>query len=306
MITEDTILKLLVLHRLIQQRSGEYLLYELAWDIGAPLKYLEDIISDLGRNYLLRLEDGKVVWNPADNPSTLRPWGWNLIHKALVGTTQEVARGLGPWSIVVSEYMLLGRGRHGKKWYSGLGGLWVTFKIPTTSTFASMAPIIVPIILIRILRRNYGIENSYIKWPNDIIVNDKKIAGILIEAEAFREQILLYIGIGININNEAPLPNTISLKNILGDLTPRNRFLSLLIGWISRFEKLAMEPDKVREKYLEYLATLNRRVVAKTVMGEVKGVAVDVTDTGELIIDAGEGARKKLDPVTTYEIRHLE
>lgn len=303
MIDEETIIKLLIIQKLIHRR--EYVLRELAWEIGVRPDHLEKIVESMNNNYLLRFERGKITWNPADNPSTLKPWGWILVHEPILGSTQEASRGASPWSIVVAEYMLMGRGRHGKKWYSGLGGLWTTFKILTNSTTASMAPIIIPIILVRILRKSYNVDAS-IKWPNDIIVNNKKIAGILIEAEAFRDQILLYIGIGLNINNDPPLPDTISLKNILNKLTPRNRFLSLLIGWISRIEKLAMEPEKIRKSYLKHLETLNKEVVVKTVHGELVGTAVDVMDTGELIVETKEGEKKVLDPISTYELRHVD
>ncbi|ADI32059.1 biotin--[acetyl-CoA-carboxylase] ligase [Staphylothermus hellenicus] len=303
MISEETVIKLLIIDKLIHRQ--EYVLRELAWEIGIQPGLLERIVNDMSKNYLISIEKGRIIWNPADNPSTLKPWGWLLIHKPLLGSTQEAAKGASPWSVIVAEYMLAGKGRHGKKWYSDLGGLWTTFKILTNSQTASMTPIIIPIILVRILRKSYGVEAS-IKWPNDIIVDNKKIAGILIEGEAFRDQILLYIGIGININNDPPLPDTISLKNILNKLTPRNRFLSLLIGWMSRMEKLSLEPEKIRENYMEYLETLNRKVLVKTLQGELVGKAVDVRDTGELIIEVEAGEKKVLDPTHTFELRHID
>ena len=294
--------KLMILEKL--RDKNRQVVRELAWDIGIKPDYVNMLINELQKNFLINVDRGIVYWNPADNPSTLKPWGWNLEHRMVVGSTQEVARGRGPWSVIVAEYMLLGRGRHGKKWICSLGGLWVTFKIPVDSVTASLAPILLPVILVRIFRKNYDVPAG-IKWPNDIIIHDKKIAGILLEAEAFKDQILLYIGIGLNINNDPPLETTTSLKKVLGRLTPRNRFLSLLIGWISRMRKLAEDQDEIRKSYLKYLETLNKNIVAKTYSGEVSGRVVDVGEGGELIVEAQEGL-KILDPVTTIELRHTK
>jgi len=302
LIGRNTLLKLMILEKL--RDKNQYVVRELAWDIGTKPEYVNMLISDLKKNYLIDVDKGVVYWNPADNPSTLKPWGWSLEHKMIVGSTQEVARGRGPWSVVIAEYMLLGRGRHGKKWVCSLGGLWITFKLPVDPVTASLAPIILPVILVRIFRKNYDLSAG-IKWPNDIIIDGKKIAGILLEAEAFKDQILLYIGIGLNINNDPPLEGTTSLKEVLGRLTPRNRFLSLLIGWIARLKKLAEGQDEIRKSYIEYLETLNKTIVAKTYSGEIRGKVVDVGDSGELIVETEKGL-KILDPVTTIELRHIK
>ena len=304
MIDNRTLLKLLVIDNLIPKSS--YVMRELAWEIGVSPSLLEELIVELCNNYLISINSGQVYWNPADNPSTLKPWGWTMIHRAIAGSTQEMARGHGPWTIIVAEYMLLGRGRHGKKWYAHLGGLWTTFKILTDPKTASLMPIIIPTILVRIFKNIYGIDVK-IKWPNDIIYNGKKMAGILIEAEAFRDQILVYIGIGINVNNEPPLPGVTSLKKIKGVLTPRNRLLSQIIGWISRAHKLAEEPEEIGEQYMSCLETLGKEVVITTYEGaEVRGTALTVDDSGSLIIETKEGVKKKIDSSTAYELRHVE
>lgn len=304
MINDRTLLKLLVINSLISKSN--YVIRELAWEIGVAPSLLEELIVELSNNYLINIDNSRVYWNPADNPSTLKPWGWTMIHRAIVGSTQEMARGYGPWSIIVTEYMLLGKGRHGKKWYARLGGLWSTYKILTDPKTASLLPIIVPTILVRIFKNIYGIDVK-IKWPNDIIYNGEKIAGILLEAEAFRDQILVYIGIGVNVNNEPPLPGTTSLKKIKGVLTPRNRLLSQIIGWISRTHKLAEEPEEIREQYMSCLETLGKEVVVTTYGGvEVRGIALTVDESGSLIIETKEGVKKKIDSSTAYELRHVE
>ncbi len=302
-IDEKTVLKLLVIHQLINR--SEWILRELAWEIGVKADELRKLLEELQNNYLLTIEDSKIYWSSADNPSYIKPWGWTLIHRALLGSTQEAARGADPWSIVIAEYMLAGKGRLGKTWKSGLGGLWVTYKIMTKPETASMLPIIVPTILIRTLKRNLKID-AKIKWPNDIVYNGKKLAGILIEAEAFGDRILAYIGIGLNVNNDPPVAEAISLKQITGTLIPRNRILSILTGWIGRIKKLAKETDEIRREYMENLSTIGKRVVVETLDGKsIEGIAIDVNREGSLILDTDKG-KKMINVAETYRLRHKE
>lgn len=302
MIDENTLLKLLLLDSL--KTTSEASLHELSWEIGVEPGYLENIIRDLGRNYLIRLEGNKVVWNIADNPSYLKPWGWRVIHKTVLGSTQEYARGCGLWALVVAEYLLMGKGRHGKRWVGNLGGLWITYRLPTTPLTASYAPIAIPLIIIDLLNRSYGVK-ALIKWPNDIVYGEEKLAGILIEAEAIGSKIVLNIGIGLNVNNEPPLPGTTSLKKLIGRLIPRNGILSSITSGITKLEELVEKPESIKKKYLSGLATLNKRIKAKTIDGEIEGVAVDVNEYGDLIVEVDSG-KKILEASKTFELRHLD
>ena len=303
MLTEETLLKLLIIHNLIHK--NEWTARELAWEIGIKPEKLIELISDLQNNFLIEYSGGRVFWNPADIPSYIKPWGWTLIHRSLLGSTQDAARGYGPWTIIVSEYMLWGKGRFGKTWRTSLGGLWTTFKVMIRPETAVLLPIIIPTILVRILRKHLNID-ARIKWPNDIIVGDKKLAGILIEAEAFQENILAYIGIGLNVNNDPPVEEAVSIKAVTGSLTPRNRILSTMIGWISRIPKLAEDPEEVKEEYIENLATLGKRIEATMKDGSIiRGVAKGVDDRGSLIVELEEGGEKILDATDTYRLKHL-
>lgn len=302
MIDERTLLSLMVLDNL--KTMYEASLRELGWRIGVDTRVVENIIYDLSRCYMIKVDDNKVMWSVADNPSYLKPWGWRIFHETVLGSTQEFIRGCGLWSMVASELLLMGRGRHGRRWIGNLGGLWVSFRLPALSKTADYVPIAIPVLLIKLLRRSFGV-NAVIKWPNDIIYMDKKLAGIIIEAEALRDRIILNIGIGINVNNEPPLPGSISLKKILGRIVPRNSLLSLLTGWLTKLDELVENPEDIRKAYLENLSTLNKKIVAKTFQGSVEGVAVDVNEYGELVVKSEDG-EKILDPNSTLELRHLD
>ncbi len=303
MIPEKTVLQLLLIKHLIDR--NEWVIRELGWEIGVKQPVVESLLEELSQHYMLEINSGRVFWNPADIPSYIKPWGWTIIHRSLLGSTQDAARGHPPWTVIVAEYMLWGKGRTGKTWVTGLGGLWITLKVMVDPSTASMLPVLVPTILVRILRKNIGVD-AWIKWPNDVIVDDKKLAGILVEAEAFKEQIIAYIGVGLNVNNKPPVEEAVSLKDVLGGITPRNRVLSMIIGWISRAPKLAEKPDEIREEYREYLSTLNRRVQAIMMNGSrIEGIAKGIDEYGSLILETDKGVIK-IDATETYQLRHLE
>ncbi len=298
---EKLLLKLLIVSKLMSLRETS--LRELGWDTGLDYATVVRLIKELSKNYVLRIDGEKVYWDPADNPSTLKPWGWRLVHTPFLGSTQDAARKYGPWSIIVAEYLIQAKGRHGKTWKTGFGGLWFTISMSLPPEQAMLLPIATPVIIARTLNNLYKI-NAKIKWPNDIVVNGKKIAGILIEAEAFPSNFIIYVGIGINVNNDVTLKEAISLKKIVG-LKPRNRVFASVIGWFSRLKKIIEDKEELLKTYLENLDTLGRKVIVETVAGEVEGIAEDVTENGSIVIKTSNGV-KIFDPMAVLRLRYKE
>jgi BirA family transcriptional regulator, biotin operon repressor / biotin---[acetyl-CoA-carboxylase] ligase len=103
-------------------------------------------------------------------------------------------------TVVVAGTQTAGRGKHGARWVSGRGGLWFSFvmnkKIKTPYIFVMLTSVAILETI-----NKYGIK-AVIKWPNDILVSGKKLAGILIENDLYRGR--LVIGAGINVNNAVP------------------------------------------------------------------------------------------------------
>ncbi|WP_042667558.1 biotin--[acetyl-CoA-carboxylase] ligase [Desulfurococcus amylolyticus] len=288
----------------ILSEHDEIPISEVVREIGVQQDELISMINELSRYYLMETARSRVSWSPGDNPRRLKPWGWNYLYRIITGSTMTSAKQMPPWSIVVSEMQTQGRGRHGKTWIGNLGGLWITFKINTTPQVTQVLSIAIPVLLVRMLRDKLGI-NVEIKWPNDIIFGDKKIAGILLEGEYKESVMVTYIGIGINVNNDPPLEVAESIKNIVGHLIPRNRILSYLSGWIGRLDRLAGRPDELRMEYMEHLSTLGRKVIAMTSSGEIQGIAKDVTEYGELIIENESGSHR-LSSGEILRLRHAE
>jgi BirA family biotin operon repressor/biotin-[acetyl-CoA-carboxylase] ligase len=273
-------------------------------ELGLTREEYEPLISVLKKYYMLREEKDTVILYRGDNLKALHPWGWNYVHKVIVGSTMSMARKFPPWSVVIAEYQVYGKGRHGKTWIGSLGGLWVTYKVRLQAHLAQLLPIAIPVLLTRILEEQFKI-NAMIKWPNDIVVKDKKLAGILVEAEASGSDLMGYIGLGVNINNDPPLETATSLKELTGSLVPRNRVFSKLTGWISRIDKLVEKPELLRLEYLEKLSTLGKRVKIVMKDGEIVGNATSISELGELIVETASGS-VKVSSSEALKVIHLD
>ncbi|AFK51754.1 biotin--acetyl-CoA-carboxylase ligase [Thermogladius calderae 1633] len=296
------IAELLLLDLLSARRSVG--LNELSGELGLEGEEVLRLVEKLSRNYIIRLEGGKVSWFNGDNPRAFKPWGWMLQYKVVTGSTMTAARHLNPWSIVVAEYQLAGRGRFGKSWVSSLGGLWVTYKLRVSPRAASISSLAVPLYVIESLEKVSN--NTFnVKWPNDITFKGRKVSGVLLEAESIGEDIVLYVGVGINVNNDPPLPTAESLKNVTGELVPRNKVLSVLTSLISRIEHYARRPETIMHKYTSRLETLGRRVEAETEEGTVEGVVEDVDEQGRLVLKTYRG-EVRLEPYRARNVRYVD
>jgi BirA family biotin operon repressor/biotin-[acetyl-CoA-carboxylase] ligase len=302
LLDSKTIFKLRVLEELSKREVVD--LDELSGELGVQATEISAIIDEMRKNHLIRVEDSSVIWLAGDNPSRIKPWGWSYIYKTIVGSTMHVAKRLPSWSIVVAEYQVHGYGRHGKEWISDLGGVWITFKFPLEEQIAQYLPIAIPVILCELFKEKFSVD-AKIKWPNDIVVNRGKLAGIIIEGEYYKNRLHVYAGIGINVNNDPKLEKAVSLKNITGKLVPRNRIISYLSGVMGRIEKYIENYKKLQAQYLELLETLGRRV-AVLVLGDgaITGKVIGVTETGDLVVDTGV-EKVKLSSTEVYELKYL-
>lgn len=210
-------------------------------------------------------------------------------------------------SAVIAEYQTLGRGRLARQWFSQKGGLWFTIilrpEIPPP--FAYIYNFAASLCFAGTLKEMFDLKVS-VKWPNDLLIGEKKLAGFLSEM-ATRGDMVEYIniGIGININNEPEKmePRAISLKNVLGKQVARK---AVLETFLENFETLIhreLDPflkrsgtsrpqdacRRVIDKWKKQTATIGSRVRVETLNDVYEGLAVDVDETGALIIKDSRG-----------------
>lgn len=223
---------------------------------------------------------------------------WPVIHLKKTDSTNNYAHSLInnnellEETIIVAEEQFYGRGQEGNTWESEPGKN-LTFTAVLFSDYIEVEKqyFLAKAVAIAILDllKNYGIE-AKIKWPNDILVNDKKIAGVLIE-NSIISNTLLYslIGVGLNVNQETfseNVPNALSMFNITNREFNLDEVLNNLLFYLKvQINKLKNnEFFSIRENYISKLYKLNEtsRFIAngKSFVGRI----IDVESDGHLLI----------------------
>lgn len=233
-----------------------------------------------------------------------KAFGQEIHHFKEVSSTIDIAKGLSlkgadTGTVVVAEEQKGGRGRQRRKWYSPKGGIWMSI-ILRPSISPQEAPLLTlaaACALARTIKANLGLE-AKIKWPNDVLVSGKKVAGILTEMDAEPDRIIfviLSLGINANIRLDS-LPSS-----ILKEITSLERETKIRINRLDFFQALLEELEQVYlkleekefgqvlESWKRLSITLGRQVKARTPTEEITGRAIGIDGTGALQIKLPEG-----------------
>ncbi|MBW6515750.1 MAG: biotin--[acetyl-CoA-carboxylase] ligase [Candidatus Cloacimonetes bacterium] len=192
--------------------------------------------------------------------------------------------------LCIAETQTVGKGRNDKYWFSPIGGLWMTagfYNLPLKSSLTLYLAISIVNALIKLYPEIA--DNVYIKWPNDLILKNKKLGGILTSAYPNLKYILS--GIGLNTNNRE-FPS--ELNNIAISLSEYVRKLIdnelLLYEIFNNFAEglpdyLDNELGKLKQLFNERFSYLkNKKVHIQTKFEELHGVAKGINDKGALIL----------------------
>lgn len=192
-----------------------------------------------------------------------------------VTSTQDVARELPIGSVVVAEHQTAGRGRLEHRWESPPGtALLASFVLPPNPLLSLAAGVAAA--------EACGGEVR-LKWPNDLLLRGAKVGGILVEAMVAKA----ICGVGINLTWA---PQGAAMLN-----QDRDQLLDKLRVEVERWS--AAKPELVLARWRELSDTLGRRVRVEMSGRVVEGVAQDIGDSGELIVDGV--------PVTFGSVMHL-
>jgi BirA family transcriptional regulator, biotin operon repressor / biotin---[acetyl-CoA-carboxylase] ligase len=240
-------------------------------------------------------------------PDILFPWEYqgraaNILYFPEVASTMDTARDLAykncpDFTVVIAGRQTQGRGRLKRHWLSDDGGLYFPMvlrpKIPLQQVFR--VNFLASLTLARVIRQMLQID-AMVKWPNDILVNERKISGILSELEAEADRVFsLNIGIGINVNNDpsGTQPAASSLQTLAGRKVSKK---DLLAGFLEEFgQRLQRDDfDNVVSEWKKYAVTIGRQVKIITQREETEGKAVNVDENGALILELADGDLKKI------------
>lgn len=190
-----------------------------------------------------------------------------------------------------------GRGRQGRAWVSEPGaGLYVTYHLAPAVDPASV-PLFAAAGALAVSDATHDLTglDTAIKWPNDVLHDGRKLAGVLAEAR-HGPRIDVFLGIGVNVR-EAALPPEVrdiatSIEAAGGYAPSVEEMLAALSGSLEPWCDLIEEhPVTFVERWRERLITLGQRVRLALPDGRiVEGEAVDVTGAGELVLLQGDGA----------------
>jgi BirA family biotin operon repressor/biotin-[acetyl-CoA-carboxylase] ligase len=139
----------------------------------------------------------------------------NLIARRIVKECIDNELSL-PQAMIVAGEQFAGRGRNQRTWSSPAGkGIYATTMLTRRASELPLIPLAIATIVARFLKDAFGIE-ARIKWPNDVMANGRKIAGILIEARLQHDLAYLLIGIGVNVEpvQDDARPNATSIREV--------------------------------------------------------------------------------------------
>jgi BirA family biotin operon repressor/biotin-[acetyl-CoA-carboxylase] ligase len=236
--------------------------------------------------------------------------GHKIYHYDRVESTNRTARelasrGVPAGTLVVAEEQTGGRGRMGRGWFSPHGlGIWcsVILRPAVNPMDAPPLTMLAAVAVARVLRRVTGVEAG-IKWPNDLLVGEKKICGILTELSAEMERVnYLITGMGINVNidrHQFPPELRETATSVLAETGRRVSRVALLQDllaeleyWYTLWEREGFAPVLARWK--EMSVTLHRPVKVFTWKESWEGWAEDVAADGSLLLRLPGGECKRV------------
>ncbi len=206
--------------------------------------------------------------------------------------------------VIIAESQLKGKGRLGRKWVSPPGlniYMSIVLKPLIELTDATLITIMAAVACSIALRKISGLEIT-IKWPNDLIFQNRKIGGILTELKSENKKIVFAVlGIGININADSKdFPEDIrniatSLKNDTKKNFSRTKIIIELLNELNKwYSILNSDPKTVINKWKELASTIGKKVRVETVQENFEGIAQDIDEKGALILKLPAGKQKRI------------
>ncbi|MDD3252238.1 MAG: biotin--[acetyl-CoA-carboxylase] ligase [Lachnospiraceae bacterium] len=263
------------------------------------------------RNRGYRLTTSGDVLTEAELKSLLHTAraGQTLVILKETDSTNNYARkladqGAADGTLVLAEQQTAGKGRRGRNWTSPSGtGIWMSLLLRPefAPAHASMLTLVAAMAVKQGIAEITGLD-CQIKWPNDIVLNGKKICGILTEMSTEEDSIRhVVIGIGINVNIES-FPEELRPKATSLLLEAEQRFLraplveAVLRSWETYYEtyQSTLDMSLLKEEYNRSLASRGQEVKVLSPKGDYTGVSQGINDGGELLVEMPDGELREV------------
>jgi BirA family transcriptional regulator, biotin operon repressor / biotin---[acetyl-CoA-carboxylase] ligase len=231
--------------------------------------------------------------------------GGPLVHVDLIGSTNDRAHelataGAPAGTVVVAEQQTAGRGRQGRRWSAPAGrGLTVSAIVRRPAPQLETLPLATAVAVCDACEAVAPVT-CRIKWPNDVWVDGRKLAGILIEARPLEDWAV--VGIGVNVDtplDEFPVElheSAASLRSATDRAVDREAALDALLSHLARWIDRLDDAGAVAAAFRERDALYGRRISWTAAGGAARvGEARGIDDDGALVVFTDAGERMRLD-----------
>lgn len=209
-------------------------------------------------------------------------------------------------AVVVASKQTGGRGRSGRKWISPKGGIWISIILQPKfdMSITTLFPIASALALSIAIEKTFSVTPE-LKWPNDLTINGKKVAGMLVDVSLESNKIeSLVLGVGINFNvNTKEIEKTLkgtpnfygvtSLSEQKEDVKPIHLVQTFLVELEKIYKALnAKQIKKIISEWSKRSSTIGKNVEVNTADEKIKGKAIRIDEDGALVIsDKGKTCR---------------
>jgi len=225
----------------------------------------------------------------------------------------KMANGLkNDGAIIIAEEQTGGRGRSGRKWISPKGGIWFSIILHPKFDISNITlfPIASSLALSYAIQKTCKISTE-LKWPNDLTIKGKKLAGMLVDASFESNKIEnLVLGVGINFNVnikeiEKTLKKTQNYYGISSLNENKSKAIELIQSFLLELEKIYEELNsnqtkKIITEWTKRSSTIGKKIEINTNEGKIKGEAIKIDNDGGLMIKE----KRKIKKVFSGDIIH--
>lgn len=309
-----------ILEALIQTKEGYLSGQDLSKRLGVSRTSIWKHIQGLRNQGYKILSYPKLGYRFVSQPDSLLPaeirWGLStriigreVLYSKETTSTNDLARelankGCEEGALVIAEHQRAGKGRLGRSWFSPEGGIYLSLVLRPRTNPASvpLLTLLAGVAVAQTIRRKLDLE-ALLKWPNDVLVNNKKVCGILAEMEAELDIVnFVILGIGVNVNIETgKLPERLnypatSLMEEKGERVDRKELVQEILSGVETLYLSFKGQDytPILKEWRALDSTFKKRIKVKTLQGILDGEAQGIDGDGALRLRLSNGKTKKV------------
>lgn len=209
---------------------------------------------------------------------------WDIHQFESLESTNATALSCPPGTVVMAECQTAGRGRYGRTWQSPKGNLYMSLVL---SDLGKNNAYIAFLTAVAVADSLPGFDIA-LKWPNDVLLSGKKLAGILIEKEGDK----LVVGIGVNVMTSPEEGVLYPTANLEGRLRPMTLAKRILLQYNTLLDLLDKKGFKeIRKRWLSYATGLHKPISIHLADVELQGIFKGIDAKGALLLKQKKGTR---------------